>query len=103
MNIIRCPWLSLTICVGLAPVAAAQGADESSMTLPEVSVSAEAFFAPDTASQGVVTGKQIEEQPSARGRAGTDRHAAQWRGQGQPVFPAWLQSRSRHRYRHHAR
>ena len=66
MNIIRCQWLSLTICVGLAPVAAAQGADESSMTLPEVSVSAEAFFAPDTASQGVVTGKQIEEQPRAR-------------------------------------
>src|SRR3954452_9297753 len=39
------------------------------MTLPEVSVSAQAdqtFFAPDTASQGVVTGKEIEQQPRSR-------------------------------------
>ena len=42
---------------------------ETTITLPEVSVSAqpdETFFAPDTASQGVVTGKQIEEQPRSR-------------------------------------
>ena len=42
---------------------------DSSVTLPEVSVSAGAdgaFFAPDMASQGVITGKQIEEQPRSR-------------------------------------
>ena len=41
----------------------------ATITLPDVSVSAQddtAFFAPDTASQGVVTGKQIEEQPRSR-------------------------------------
>ena len=39
------------------------------ITLSELHVSAQtdtAFFAPDTASQGVVTGKQIEEQPRSR-------------------------------------
>ena len=42
---------------------------DSSVTLPEVSVSAGAdgaFFAPDMASQGVITGKQIGEQPRPR-------------------------------------
>ena len=41
----------------------------ATIALPEVSVSAQAdraFFAPDTASQGVVTGRQIEEQPRSR-------------------------------------
>jgi len=42
---------------------------QTPVTLPEVNISAQAdqtFFAPDTASQGVVTGKQIEEQPRSR-------------------------------------
>ena len=39
----------------------------------------------------------------ARGGAGAGRHPAQRRGQGQPVFPARLQSRPRHRPRHHRR
>jgi hypothetical protein len=59
----------VAICPGVAPAAEAQDAAGQSMTLPEVSVSAEgdtAFFAPDTASQGVVTGRQIEEQPRSR-------------------------------------
>ena len=33
---------------------------------------------------------------AARGRAGPDRHAAQRRREGEPVFPARVQSRSRH-------
>ena len=69
---------SLIISLELAPGAQAQdtggaggnaSGDQTSITLPEISVSAEAdraFFAPDTASQGVVTGKQIEEQPRSR-------------------------------------
>ena len=76
------PWgslaASLIISLELAPGAQAQDAggaggnasgDQTSITLPEISVSAEAdraFFAPDTASQGVVTGKQIKEQPRSR-------------------------------------
>ena len=39
------------------------------ITLPEMNVSAQAdraFFAPDTASQGVVTGEQIQQQPVYR-------------------------------------
>ena len=39
------------------------------ITLPEMNVSAQAdraFFAPDTASQGVVTGEQIQQQPTYR-------------------------------------
>jgi outer membrane cobalamin receptor len=76
------PWgglaASLIISLELAPAAQAQNAgtadgsasgSETSMTLPEVSVSAQpdrVFFAPDTASQGVVTGKEIEEQPRSR-------------------------------------
>src|SRR5262252_5033070 len=69
MNIIRCGLLSGTMCLGFAPAVEAQDAGGNSMTLPEVSVSAQAdsaFFTPDTASQGVVTGKQIEEQPRSR-------------------------------------
>jgi hypothetical protein len=41
----------------------------ATITLPEMSVSApadRAFFAPDTASQGVVTGEQIQQQPVYR-------------------------------------
>src|ERR1700760_4437948 len=76
------PWGSLAvgllICFDMAPAARAQSAgaaaggaasDGSSITLPEVSVSAQpdgAFFVPDTASQGFVTGKQIEQQPRSR-------------------------------------
>jgi hypothetical protein len=40
---------------------------------------------------------------NARGSTRADRHTAQRRGQGEPVFPSWLQSRPRHRYRHHTR
>ena len=40
---------------------------------------------------------------SARNRARTDRQPAQRRGQGQPVLPARLQPRSRHRLRHDGR
>jgi TonB dependent receptor-like, beta-barrel/TonB-dependent Receptor Plug Domain len=43
--------------------------DGATITLPEMSVSApadRAFFAPDTASQGVVTGEQIQQQPVYR-------------------------------------
>ena len=36
-------------------------------------------------------------------RAWTDHQPAQWRGQGQPVLPARIQSRSRHRLRHERR
>jgi hypothetical protein len=69
MNIIPRTLLLATMCLGLPRPAGAQDAGDKSMTLPEVSVSAQAdsaFFAPDTASQGVVTGKQIEEQPRSR-------------------------------------
>jgi outer membrane receptor for ferrienterochelin and colicin len=69
MNIIRRASLLVMICLGFALAAEAQDAGGTSMTLPEVSVSAQAdraFFAPDTASEGVVTGKQIEEQPRSR-------------------------------------
>ena len=68
-----------------------------------------AFFAPDTASQGGGhrqrnrRAAEVSGRRSARGRAGIDRHAAQRGGQGQPVFSARLQPRSRHRYRYHAR
>ena len=68
--------LSLIVRLWLAGAAQAQSGSagnvtdsDSSVTLPEVSVSApadRAFFAPDTASQGVVTGRQIEEQPRSR-------------------------------------
>jgi outer membrane cobalamin receptor len=57
------------LCRGLASAAIAQDAGETPVALPEVSVSAPAdtaFFAPDTASQGTVTGKEIEEQPRSR-------------------------------------
>ena len=57
------------MCLGVAPAASAQDAAEPPITLPELNVSAQvdtAFFAPDTASQGVVTGRQIEEQPRSR-------------------------------------
>ena len=57
------------LCLGPTSVAHTQDAGETLTTLPEVSVSAQAdqaFFAPDTASQGVVTGKEIEEQPRSR-------------------------------------
>src|SRR6516225_7974270 len=59
---------SLITFLGSISTVKAQDASET-MTLPEVSISApadRAFFAPDTASQGVVTGKEIEEQPRSR-------------------------------------
>ena len=60
----------MILCLGLVPAAAAQGAGENAITLPELSVTAEAadkaFFAPDTASQGVVSGQQIQQQPAYR-------------------------------------
>jgi hypothetical protein len=68
--------LSLIVSLWLAAAAQAQSVSagtvtdsDSSVTLPEVSVSApvdRAYFAPDTASQGVVTGREIEEQPRSR-------------------------------------
>ena len=76
MKVIPCICLSLIVSLWLAGAAQAQSGSagnvtdsDSSVTLPEVSVSApadRAFFAPDTASQGVVTGRQIEEQPRSR-------------------------------------
>ena len=69
MKIIHNAGLFSLFGLGIAPTAIAQDAGGSSVTLPEVSVSAPAdtaFLAPDTASQGVVTGKQIEEQPRSR-------------------------------------
>src|SRR5215472_18306017 len=69
MNVIPRTLLLATMCLGFARAAEAQDAGNNPITLPEVSVSAQAdgaFFAPDTASQGVVTGKQIEEQPRSR-------------------------------------
>ena len=68
----------LIISLGFASAALAEdsgtAAGDSSpggaaITLPELSVSApadSAFFAPDTASQGVVTGEQIQQQPTYR-------------------------------------
>jgi len=78
MKVIPSVCLSLIVPFWLAGAAHAQSVavrnepvsgGDSSLTLPEVSVSAAAdttFFAPDTASQGVVTGKEIEEQPRSR-------------------------------------
>ena len=69
MNVIPRTLLLATMCLGFARAAEAQDAGNNPITLPEVSVSTQAdgaFFAPDTASQGVVTGKQIEEQPRSR-------------------------------------
>ena len=62
--------LATTLITSLGPTLAikAQDAGET-MTLPEVTVSAQpdrTFFSPDTASQGVLTGKEIEEQPRSR-------------------------------------
>ena len=70
MNIILYVCLFLIVSFWLAGAARAQVSDGGSpVVLPEVSVAAPAdgaFFAPDTASQGVVTGKEIEEQPRSR-------------------------------------
>src|SRR5712691_6846967 len=78
MNIILPVWLSLIVSLELVHTVQAQGkgaaagsasGNRNSISLPDASVSAEAdkdFFAPDTASQGVVPGKQIEEQPRYR-------------------------------------
>jgi hypothetical protein len=75
------PWSGFTagviISLGFASAALAEdsgtAAGDSSpgaaITLPELSVSGpadSAFFAPDTASQGVVTGEQIQQQPTYR-------------------------------------
>ena len=53
--------------------------------------------------QGDRGAAEIAGRRSARSHAGIDRHPAQRRGQGQPVFPARLQPRSRHRHRYHTR
>ena len=78
MKVIPSVCLSLIVPLGLANAAQAQSTSgtagnvsdsDSSITLPELSVSAPAdrpFFAPDTASQGVVTGVQIQQQPVYR-------------------------------------
>src|SRR5215472_6829782 len=71
MKVIPSVCLSLIVPFWLAGAAHAQNVavrnepvsgGDSSLTLPEVTT----FFAPDTASQGVVTGKEIEEQPRSR-------------------------------------
>jgi len=67
----------LIVSLGFASAAQAEDfgiAGDSSpsgggITLPELSVSAQgdrALFAPDTASQGIVTGEQIQQQPAYR-------------------------------------
>src|SRR5271157_5479067 len=67
----------LVVSLGFASAALAEdsgtagvsSAGDATITLPEMSVSAQAdraFFAPDTASQGVVTGEQIQQQPVYR-------------------------------------
>jgi hypothetical protein len=70
--------VSLIISFEVAPASLAQNTRgsggsatevQTSVTLPEVTVSAQSegtFFAPDTASEGTVSGKQIEEQPRYR-------------------------------------
>src|SRR6201981_400447 len=62
--------LATTLITSVGPTLAVKAQDAGeTMTLPEVTVSARpdrAFFAPDTASQGAVTGKEIEEQPRSR-------------------------------------
>ena len=63
--------LAASLIISLGPTSAVQAQDtgEGPITLPEVSVSAtpdRPFFAPDTASQGVVTGEQIQQQPVYR-------------------------------------
>src|SRR5260370_13100579 len=81
MKFIHSAGLLPLLCVGLAPAAIAQDAGETPVTLPEVSVSApadRAFFAPDAASQGAVSGKEIEEQPRS------------WDGQVLAVVPGLI-------------
>src|SRR5271169_1731846 len=67
----------LVVSLGFASAALAEdsgtagvsSAGDATITLPEMSVSAQAdkaLFAPDTASQGVVTGEQIQQQPVYR-------------------------------------
>jgi hypothetical protein len=68
----------LVVLLGFASAAPAENSDTAAgnsspggatITLPEMNVSAQAdrtFFAPDTASQGVVTGEQIQQQPTYR-------------------------------------
>ena len=63
--------LAASLIISLGPTSAVQAQDtgEGPITLPEVSVSAtpdRPFFAPDTASQGVVSGEQIQQQPVYR-------------------------------------
>ena len=59
----------------------------------------------DSASEGTVGAEQLERRPltapgrGARDRARPDPHAAQRRRQGEPVLPARLQPRPRHRLR----
>ena len=61
------------------------------------------------ASEGAVTGRQIETRPIMRAgevlevRARGDHQPAQRRGKGKPVLPARIQSRSRHRLCDHRR
>ena len=69
---------ALVVLLGFASAAPAENSDTAAgnsspggatITLPEMNVSAQAdrtFFAPDTASQGVVTGEQIQQQPTYR-------------------------------------
>ena len=67
----------LVVSLGFASAALAEDSGtagvsspgDATITLPEMNVSAQAdkaFFAPDTASQGVVSGEQIQQQPAYR-------------------------------------
>ena len=62
-----------------------------------------------SATQGTVGAAELANRPILRergnpgNRAGRDHHPARGRRQGQPVFPARLQPRSRHRLRHLSR
>ena len=80
----------------------------ASVVLPAVTVTAPADLEKqptDAASEQRISGETLNTRPGhaagrdARGGAGPDRHPALGRGQGEPVFPARLQPRPRHRHR----
>ena len=90
---------------GGRPASAAQAAPQQLDTVRVQGNYVNAVGTTDAASAGTVTSKLIESRPTlrpgrgARVRARRHRHAAQRRRQGQPVFPARLQPRPRHRLR----
>ena len=119
----RC-FLTVAVLIGIAPCARAQQVPSAP---PAASAAVPAGSAPaapqqletvrvlgnyvnavgttDAASAGTVTSKLIESRPTLRPAEvlefvpGRHRHAAQRRRQGEPVLPARLQPRPRHRLR----